>query len=598
MAATAGQHGRDDRHSRAAHAAESARRAQTLRTLPTLPRLSKMAPHARRQRGDVAAGATAEGTRTSASRSASAAPESPSAARTSTPASTAAPAPTPLPAPAPTATAAPTSPALVVAVAVVTLLTAWLAGQVPLGVQLSRLLPSRAPAPGNADAASFARLAGGREPLAWTAWFANRTDLPHVDWRSAAAPVGASDTAANPMEAIVAEGVPVRITNSPAAAWPALSRWTPAYLQERLAAKRDLPEVIVSPTPQIVYYDVSKPMREVQCLPVRLPQHERRSVPTPVFFATIANASDPTFMYWVGQKQRGNLYKFMQEALHPTAPFWAPWGGRTTGEPNMQTWVGKSGITSVVHYDASHNVYVQLYGEKTFVILPPSHAALFQICPFMHPGDGHSCLDWIALEAAGAGGGSAPANWGDVGAHVVRLAAGDVLYIPPYWLHHVVTTGTGEAMSVSLITQSQPQVLMQQVERFPLRFEHAWQRRMRITGVILLVQHLLDGVHRRADAGAGALLRARYASWLSSPEPELAAKLLGRDVRCTAPKEEPVTEAAREGARAIAALFAQVADRGVQQLLLFNYIEAMAYWAVRDPALVAPLLHLMAQRCP
>jgi hypothetical protein len=447
------------------------------------------------------------------------------------------------------------------------------------------------------------------------------------------------------MRALADGGVPVRVMQSPAAEWAALRQWTPSAMAAQLGPERVLREVIVSPTPRLVYYDHSKPVKEIPGLTPRLPLHMRRNVTAAVFFGTLANRTDPTYMYWVGQKAKRNLFRWMEEDLAPTAPFGlvdAGWEERPRGPdaqlPYMQTWVGKAGLTSVVHYDASHNVYVQLYGTKTFVLFPPEAASLFQICPFQHPGDGHSCLDWEQLEADAAASlaatnhisststsssssdtvpdadlpsprsgltrrgarasPTAPAGWAVQAARVVHLRAGDVLYVPPYWLHHVVTTGTTEAISVSLISPSAPQALMRDVERYPLRYERGWTRAVRIRAVVALFHALLDAVGRRADAGPAQLLQARYAAWLKAPESQHAGKALSRDFSCKPPREEATAAIAAEAGRDIGALYAQVSDRGVQTLLLFNYLEAMAHWAVIDGRHIPAVLHLMAQQCP
>jgi len=492
------------------------------------------------------------------------------------------------------------TPAASVAAAVSTTLR-WALGVVVTGAVLAWLLngsygwPSWLAWPGGGSGGAAGRAgagfpttpAGGRQPLAWLDWLGGVEDVPIVDWATLAAPA----------EEIVAAARPVRIVNSPAEDWPARGKWTPEYVAGKLAGRKELADVIVSRAPQIVYYDSNKPLKTLPGFPLRLPVHERRAVAVATFFATIANASDPTYMYWVGQKQRRNLFRWMEADLAPTAPFWA---GTPDGHtPNVQTWVGKSGLTSVVHYDAAHNFYVQLYGTKTFAIFTPAEAPHFQICPFMHPGDGHSCLDWPTLEHAAAVGDRrlCPAGWANVTARVVVLNAGDVLYLPPYWLHHVVTTGAGEAMSVSLITESEPQALMRQVETYPLAFEIGWSRRKRVVAVVSLFHHLLTALGVRKTAGPAQLLAARYAGWMRSPEAANAAKALVSDFRCSAPN--PAIEAiVAQAGRDLAAVFGRLHNPGVLQLLLFNYLEAMAHWAVREPALTPVFLRLMVQQCP
>jgi hypothetical protein len=98
------------------------------------------------------------------------------------------------------------------------------------------------------------------------------------------------------------------------------------------------------------------------------------------------------YMYWIGTRPTRNLFQWMLDECEPREPFFiadnpSP-GAPKARAPEMQSWIGNAGIVSTLHYDASHNVYVQLHGSKTFVLFSPHFAPDLQICPFLHPGDG------------------------------------------------------------------------------------------------------------------------------------------------------------------------------------------------------------------
>ena len=55
------------------------------------------------------------------------------------------------------------------------------------------------------------------------------------------------------------------------------------------------------------------------------------------------------------------------------------------GEVNAHVWMGSAGATSTLHYDTAHNSYLQLYGRKRFLLLPPSYTAGMPTYPEAHP---------------------------------------------------------------------------------------------------------------------------------------------------------------------------------------------------------------------
>lgn len=58
----------------------------------------------------------------------------------------------------------------------------------------------------------------------------------------------------------------------------------------------------------------------------------------------------------------------------------------------MTTFKNK-GATTHLHYDISHNFYIQIYGMKRFVVFPPEEYENLYLFPFLHPGAQQSQVD-------------------------------------------------------------------------------------------------------------------------------------------------------------------------------------------------------------
>ena len=108
-------------------------------------------------------------------------------------------------------------------------------------------------------------------------------------------------------------------------------------------------------------------------------------------------------------------------------------------------WLSQPGTVSNLHYDRSHNFYIQLGGRKRFTLVPPSEWPYTYLYPWLHPCYHQSQV--VEPAAAWATGGTGAAGVDDVGLISyqaarnvsVILEPGDALYVPPFWLHRVET---------------------------------------------------------------------------------------------------------------------------------------------------------------
>lgn len=162
--------------------------------------------------------------------------------------------------------------------------------------------------------------------------------------------------------------------------------------------------------------------------------------------------------------------------LRPIEAFYV---GRDASRNSVNVWMGCQGVTTHTHYDVSHNLYVQLYGRKRFVLFPPGAASAVYLFPKSHPSHRSSqvpdflnvslgnfprmkqCLApspelpnntsrlacTVSTDARALCGADALTE-GDRRAVVVDLGPGDVLYLPPFWFHRVTALTTSISVNV------------------------------------------------------------------------------------------------------------------------------------------------------
>eukprot|EP00041_Stephanoeca_diplocostata_P005998 m.72897 g.72897 ORF g.72897 m.72897 type:complete len:811 (-) comp16115_c0_seq15:1474-3906(-) len=96
---------------------------------------------------------------------------------------------------------------------------------------------------------------------------------------------------------------------------------------------------------------------------------------------------------------------------------------------------GARGIIAEAHYDGGRNFVAMLRGAKRYVLLPPSECELLYLYPKGHPEGRHAKGDWAHLDL------DTYPKLRNAKATEVVVRAGEVLYIPSYWFHYIISTG-------------------------------------------------------------------------------------------------------------------------------------------------------------
>lgn len=84
-------------------------------------------------------------------------------------------------------------------------------------------------------------------------------------------------------------------------------------------------------------------------------------------------------------------------------------------------WMGSAGVIAAPHYDKSHNLVLQVFGTKRWLLWAPSQLEALQLHPAAHPSRRQARMPLS---------GPASAVYSSTRAHVVDAQPGDLLYVP------------------------------------------------------------------------------------------------------------------------------------------------------------------------
>lgn len=166
---------------------------------------------------------------------------------------------------------------------------------------------------------------------------------------------------------------------------------------------------------------------------------------------------DMNFDKWLSVAKEADATKMKNDSIHYYLMSSAPIGDKgktfiardlplfTTSSPNffisnprsnkgIQCRFGMRGIIAEAHYDSGRNMVAMLKGVKRYIINPPTACKqLAIITDIDHPSYRHSVIDWSDMKQAESH------NFEKIDAIDTLVRQGEVLYIPSYWLHYIIS---------------------------------------------------------------------------------------------------------------------------------------------------------------
>ncbi|XP_035659255.1 bifunctional peptidase and (3S)-lysyl hydroxylase JMJD7-like [Branchiostoma floridae] len=219
--------------------------------------------------------------------------------------------------------------------------------------------------------------------------------------------------------------------------WPALSKWNPQYFRQTLGEK----EVTVAVTPN-GYADAVHDGKFVM--------PEERTMKFSSFLDIMERNTQPNGIFYV-QKQNSNFTEEFQEII-PDADVEISWASEAFGKlPDaVNFWMGEEAAVTSMHKDHYENLYCVISGQKTFTLLPPTDLpfipyGLFQPARYHENAEGKfdvideegvDFVPWIPVDPLDPDLDRYP-EFGHAQLLTCTVKAGEMLYLPSLWFHHV-----------------------------------------------------------------------------------------------------------------------------------------------------------------
>nr|XP_006201743.2 bifunctional peptidase and (3S)-lysyl hydroxylase JMJD7 isoform X2 [Vicugna pacos] len=219
--------------------------------------------------------------------------------------------------------------------------------------------------------------------------------------------------------------------------WPALHKWSLSYLRATVGST----EVSVAVTPD-GYADAVQGDRFVMPAERRLPL-------SCVLDVMEGRAQHPGVLYV--QKQCSNLPTELPQLLPDLEPH-VPWASEALGKmPDaVNFWLGEASAVTSLHKDHYENLYCVISGEKHFLLHPPSDRPfipyeLYIPATYQLTEEGSfkvvdeeamEKVPWIPLDPLAPDLARYP-SYSQAQALRCTVQAGEMLYLPALWFHHV-----------------------------------------------------------------------------------------------------------------------------------------------------------------
>lgn len=204
--------------------------------------------------------------------------------------------------------------------------------------------------------------------------------------------------------------------------WGAFGKWSPDYFSATLGETKV--GVLISNTGVIRWRPDATPEDPLQQL--YIPE-----VPFREAVDWILQSEDGGPRYYIGQFSIPDRLPSLVEDLEFPQP---------SGESWLNLWFGSGGNKMPLHYDGTHNVFVQILGTKTFTLYSPS----WSDCLYRNP-PGTKMAHYSQVDLTRPDHTAFP-RLREAQSQSVTLHAGDILILPPRWWHFVVS----DTLSISV----------------------------------------------------------------------------------------------------------------------------------------------------
>ncbi len=318
-----------------------------------------------------------------------------------------------------------------------------------------------------------------------------------------------------------------------------------------------------------VFYDTSKPLLQNALAAEKGSLHPfsiSQDMSTKEFFNKLKTETGPYYYFsksikYLGETIQNDIESFTKEFMV------------TQRDKSINIWIGGSGSTAQTHYDATHNMYIQLRGTKRFRLFEPAAWRFLNLYPYLHP---YSRQSQIEIEQV-------PLEGHYVGPFDITLHEGDILYIPPYWFHHVEAIGNETSISINIWTGCDESDAHWNIQSAPLPFESDWTQTERMLGVKAYLSIVLNEMLHQGREGGFVLAYKDARDYIKQVIGRKYNHLIQNKIvpsKITCPKGfDKVDRKFNQYAQKVVDIALRVTPR-IRDILVGHWLEEVAQWAV------------------
>ena len=273
---------------------------------------------------------------------------------------------------------------------------------------------------------------------------------------------------------------PMLIKGSVVNTWYAMTHWNAGYLTKKTT---ELHHVYNNTNRWFgPHYDPKKPLTPF--VPIINPYKDSITMQTSNFFQQIKAKEESSgyFLYYTGSIE--SIGEWVLWDVQPIQELISLKPGYSSNRVCFE----ETGVIKHMHYDCYHNFYTQIKGTKKFTVFPPSEWIYLYPYPYLHPHHEHTQVNISNTNDTD----KFPFITKATGMEIT-LEAGDLLYLPPLWFHHVEALDT--SISVNTRTETEQTQIAEKILSYNIP---VWEENTRAKCIATVL--LIDGIFDRVCA--------------------------------------------------------------------------------------------------
>jgi len=372
-------------------------------------------------------------------------------------------------------------------------------------------------------------------------------EIPRVKW----------DPALDFAEKVIAQGVPVILTNTIVDKWEIRTKWTPKYLSS-IPNKINITFGKQSHQKVLPLYRGDQPLGNLSYLKFE-PPTRKKEMTIRQFWEKIQKTDEVLYC-----SQNIETFGDFLSADIPSFDWFMGTKGKLV---NSLLWMGSKGSTTPTHYDKSVNFHAQIYGKKRFILSSPSTHRSIYLYPSLHP---QRLQSQVSFEE--------PVDknvfplFQDIQAVHGLLSPGELLYIPPYWFHRVTTEVPG--ISINFWSYSVGMSLEDSLKSVMIPVSQNWDIKTRTWGLKSYFDQMFATVFPESPDLINQMVALQMKPLIKSMDfpNKLNCEFLESDFQyLQATQLKKIHEAILQ----TVPLVETIEDKSVQEMELFGFIEKL-----------------------